>query len=626
MALPLLHLDLTSGKSSTVDLPEPERHAFVGGSSLAARLLYPELTPALDPLSPQAPLLFMTGPLTGTAGPAVGRFVICARSPATGLWGESNAGGHFGAELRAAGYDGLWISGRSESPSYLNIDGDRVEVRSADHLWGGADTYQTQVILREEVGEPLARVACIGMAGEATLPFALVLCDHGRVAGRTGMGAVMGSKNLKAVVVRGRAEMPLADQRAFAGHRSRINRALKSDTVSMALRALGSSSAADYFDYLGFMPKYHFHGGQFEGTYHVTGASMAETILTGVSTCHGCVIACGRRVTLPEGEERKGPEYETMVGFGPNLGISDLPSVAILGELCDQYGMDSISLSNTIGLAIQLSQQGLIPSADTGGGQLTWGDPASVEALVRATAHREGFGEALALGARGLAERYGAGEAAVQVNGLEVPYHDPRGSSGMALVYATSPRGACHNQGDYFMVDMGQTQEELGIKLLSRQAGAEKAANVARHQDWSTLRNALVLCLFANVSPEEVRQLVVAATGFEYTVDDLMDVGQRAWTVKRAINHRLGLAASSDRLPDPLLQPLPEGGTQGYVPPMQAMLERYYAERAWDPQTGRPQPDRLRRLGLEWLIEELWPAHSGIPRLASAAQPGAEIE
>jgi len=605
--LRLLKVDLASGHSQVGEISPSDTQAYVGGSALAARLLHPHLSASLDPLSPEAPLLFMTGPLTGTAGPAVGRYVICARSPATGLWGESNAGGYFGVELRAAGYDGLWLSGRAPEPSYLVLQEGRVELRDAAHLWGKTDTYETQVVLRKAIGEPLARVACIGMAGEALLPFALVLCDHGRVAGRTGMGAVMGSKRLKAVVVRGHGEIPLAGPQAFAGHRRRANLALKDDTVSHALRALGSSGAADYFDYLGFMPKRYFSRGEFEGAAQVTGASMAETILSGVSTCHGCVIACGRRVRLQEGGERKGPEYETMVGFGPNLEIADLPAIARLGELCDRYGMDSISLSNTIGLAIQLSQQGVIPPEDTGGRRLEWGNVPVVESLVHQTPRREGFGEALALGARGLAERYGAPEAAVQVNGLEVPYHDPRGASGMALVYATSPRGACHNQSDYFMVDMGQTVEELGVQLLPRQEGARKAANVARHQDWRTLCNALVLCLFANVPPQDVSALLAAATGLEYGLDDLLAVGERAWNLKRIINHNLGLGSSQDRLPPALLHPLAGGGAAGYVPPLDEMLQGYYEARGWDPASGRPRPEPLRRLGLEWSIPQMWP-------------------
>jgi aldehyde:ferredoxin oxidoreductase len=598
--LRLLNVDLTSASSRLEQIAPAEVRDYVGGSALAARLLAPRLQASLDPLGPQAPLLFMTGPLTGTAGPAVGRFVICARSPATGLWGESNAGGHFGVELRLAGYDGLWIEGRAAEPSYLLLQDGRAELRSAVHLWGKTDTYETQTVLREEVGEPLARVACIGLAGEARLPFALVLCDHGRVAGRTGMGAVMGSKQLKAVVVRGHGQIPLADSQAFARLRRAANLALKQDTISHALRALGSSSAADYFDYLGFMPKRYFSRGEFDGAARVTGASMAETMLSGVSTCHGCVIACGRRVRLEDGQERKGPEYETMVGFGPNLEIDDLAAVTRLGELCDRYGMDSISLSNTIGLAVQLSRQGLIPVRETGGEPLQWGDARAAERLVHQTPSRQGLGEALALGARGLAERYGAAQSAVQVNGLEVPYHDPRGASGMALVYATSPRGACHNQSDYFMVDMGQTAEELGVQLHPRQAGAEKAAGVAHHQDWRSLCNALVLCLFANVPPVEVGRLLSAALGQDFGLPELMQVGERAWNLKRIINCSLGLAPGDDRLPEALLRPLPDGGAAGYVPPLSDMLAAYYQIRGWDATTGRPSPERLERLGLAW--------------------------
>jgi aldehyde:ferredoxin oxidoreductase len=450
-------------------------------------------------------------------------------------------------------------------------------------------------------------VACIGEGGEARLPFASILCDHGRVAGRTGLGAVMGAKNLKAIAVRGRGDIPLADPRAFADARREANISLRTDNVSRAARAAGTAGGLEYWSYLGSMPVRYYTGGQYEAVARVSGSAIAETILAGVSTCHGCVIACGRVVRLGDGVERKGPEYETIVGFGPNLGIEDISAITRLGELCDRYGVDTISLSNTIGLAYLLFQEGILKEQDTDGLRLTWGDAAVAERLVRATIRREGIGALLAQGSRAVAEHFGVPEMAAQVNGLEVAYHDPRGSSGMALVYATSPRGACHNQGDYFMVDtLGQTAEPLGIALFDRQAGAEKAANVARHQDWRTVCNSLVLCIFANVEPQVVQDLLHHATGADFALDGLLRAGERAWNLKRAINIRLGLRREDDRLPGHLLTPLKDGGSAGYVPPLREMLGAYYLVRGWDPVSGKPSQERLRSLGLGSVAGDLW--------------------
>ncbi|MCI0521097.1 MAG: aldehyde ferredoxin oxidoreductase, partial [Chloroflexi bacterium] len=509
MMQPILKVNLSTGAMEVFEIPEAWEKEYIGGASLGARLLFDGLVPELNPLSPEAPLLFLVGPLSGTAGPAVGRFVVCGRSPATGLWGESNCGGFWGPELRQAGYDGLWLTGKAETPALLWFHDRQVEIREAAPLWG-LDTYQAQAAVTAVLDAGQARVAVIGPAGEAGLPFALILTDHGRVAGRTGLGAVMGAKNLKAIAVQGHGKIPVKDTNGYLPLRAEANRALRADAMSTALRELGSASAADYFDYLGEMPKLYYQYDAMKGAAQVSGASVRESILAGVSACHACVIACGRVVRLEDGEKRKGPEYETLVGFGPNLGLSDASFATRMGELCDRYGMDTISLSNTIGLAFKLYQDGRVTEKDTGNLRLEWGNAAAVEALVEATARRSGMGAWLAEGALSLARRFGAEEEAVQVNGLEAAYHDPRGASGMALVYATSPRGACHNQSDYFLADIGQVEASLGMEFFDRQSGADKAANVARHQDWRTVFNSLIMCYFANVPPETVRDLVNA--------------------------------------------------------------------------------------------------------------------
>ena len=601
---PLLTIDLTTGQTGHYIIPPAWEADYLGGASLAARLLYDQLTPDLEPLSPHSPLLFLTGPLTGTAGPAVGRFVVCSRSPATRLWAESNCGGFWGPELRKAGFDGIWITGKADEPVYLWIHDGQLEIRSASHLWG-LDPYQCQAVLIENLNHGKISVVAIGAAGEAQIQFALILADHGRVAGRTGMGAVMGAKNLKAIAVRGSSKIKVADETRYQVLRSEANHNLRADPVSRVANELGTASVADYVDYLGSMPKRYYQSGVMEGVDRISGSTIAETILTGKRTCHGCVIACGRVVQLNGSKPQKGPEYETIAGFGPNLLINDLSAIVRLGDLCDRYGVDTISMSNIIGLALYLFEKGILTEADTGGLRLHWGDVTTVEKLIHQTIRREGIGEYLAEGSRELGKHFGVQDAAVQVNGLEVAYHDPRGVSGMALVYATSPRGACHNQSDYFLADMGQVETSIGLEPYRRQGGAEKAANVARHQEWRTIFNSLVMCLFANLAPETVLSLINAACGLDWTLKDFMLAGERAWNLKRVINNRFGLRRYNDQLPKQFLHAYSEGGAAGYVPPFNEMLDVYYAVRSWDPITGIPTSQKLHQLGLDWVIKDV---------------------
>ena len=602
---PILKIDLSTGKTEEYIIPTQWEKDFLGGASLAARILYSSLTRELDPLSPEAPLLFMMGPMTGTSGPTTGRFVVCGKGPATGLWAESNVGGFWGPELRAAGYDGLWITGRAERPIYLWLDGSKLEIRDAAHVWG-QNTYTTQDKVKEEVGEKSARVCVIGPAGEKQVLFASILCDHGRMSGRTGMGAVMGAKNLKAIAVHGNNPIPVFDLATYAPLRSESNRVLKQDNEAKVLRELGTAGAANYAEYMGAMPVKYYSLGSFENVDNISGAKMTETILTGRSACQGCVIACGRVVKLGDTTKRKGPEYETIIGFGPNLLNDNLEAIVDLGELCDRYGMDTISTSNTIGLAFHLFEKGILTEKDTGGLVLHWGDVDAIEQLVHLIGRREGMGDLLAQGSRRFAAHYQVEEEAAQVNGLETAYHDPRGVSGMALSYATSPRGACHNQSDYFFVDWGHTHEKLGITYFDRHDHAEKSANVARHQDWRTVFNSIVMCIFANTDPELQVKLINAACGFDWSLEDMMRCGERGWNIKRAINNRMGLSRANDRLPKAMLEPFPDGGSAGYVPDIEGMLSAYYQHRDWDSETGKPSKERLLALGLDDVAKDLW--------------------
>jgi aldehyde:ferredoxin oxidoreductase len=603
----LLHVDLDQGQTRTQEIDAGYRRDFIGGSGLAARLLWDRLDPARDPLDAQSPLVWMTGPLTGSGGPATGRFTICGRSPQTGIWGESNIGGFVGPELRYAGFDGLWITGRAAKPVYLWIHDGEAELREASHLWGKADTYETQRLIRQETGEERARVAAIGLAGESGVRYASIMADHGRAAGRTGMGALMGSKNLKAVAVRGTGRLAFGRDDEYRRLRVTANKVLMEENMSTLFRELGTAQGLEYEQMLGEVPQKYWTEGEFEGAGNISGAHMAETILVGKAACQGCVISCGREVSVTEGAFKtngkvKGPEYETICAFGSQLLVDDLAIITALGNRCDALGMDTISAGNTIALAYLMFDRGILTPADSGGLELRWGDATPCFTLIDQIARREGFGALLAEGSPTLAEHFGVGDLAVHVKGLDVPMHDPRAMTGMAIVYASGPRGACHNQGQYFMVEFGGSIEELGIPMTERLVDGGKAHHVARHQDWHTVFNCLVACIFASVKPSDMAALLSAATGVDYSLDEMMKAGERAWNLKRATNCRLGVTRADDKLPKLLLQALPTGGQEGHVPDMDLLMGEYYAARGWDPVTGKPTAEKLQALGLGFAI------------------------
>ncbi len=605
----LLVVDLTSGDLKGEPLDPTLAHNFVGGAGYAARYLYNELGPDTDPLGPENTLMFMTGPLVGTRAPSCGRHEVCALSPLTGIWGESNSGGFWGAELRFSGYDGIVIRGRSEKPVWLSIlEGQPPALHDAADLWG-LDTYETQQRLRDELGDKKLRVASIGPAGENQVLYAAVMNDQGRAAGRTGMGAVMGSKNLKAIAVRGTQRVPLADKEAFNQTARQAIKIVTNDVVTEVLREMGTANLVDMSIMWGSLPTRCWTQASLEEATNLSGINMMETILTRATCCYGCVVACGREVTLkdtPYGVEVvDGPEYETVGMLGSMLLVDDLPGVAYANHLCNRYGLDTISAGSSISLAYLLYDRGLITGADTGGLPLKWGDIEAAHTLLEMIAHRKAFGNVLADGVERIAARYNAVDLAVHVNGLELPAWDPRALSGMAVVYATSPRGACHMQGDMYLVDMGLTIPEVGIVPGGRFKTRGKSKVVAKLQDWRTLFNSAIMCVFVNPTAPLLVKLLSEATGWSSDIVWWQRTGERIFALKRAFNNRLGVRRGNDRLPQTLLIPM-SGGSMGRTPRMDMLLEEYYAERDWDWETGKPSKQKLVSLGLPDIAEELW--------------------
>jgi len=602
----ILYVDLSAGKIWDEPLNEEHARAFVGGSGLAARLIYDMVDGNTDPLGPDNPLVFMTGPLVGTAMPSAGRLSVCAMSPLTHIWGESNTGGFVGPELRFAGYDGIVVTGRAEKPVWLSVVEGRAELHDGADLWG-SDSYKTQEQVRQALGEPKARVACIGLAGEHVVKMAAVMNDHGRAAGRTGMGAVMGSKNLKAIGLRGKADVPLADPDGFRAVVKEIIANLDQDLTAVSFQLAGTASGVDMLLMYGDMPIRYYQQGEWEQASDLSGVLITNQYLNKGVACYRCPIACGRETRAPGyGLERvDGPEYETLGALGTLPMVGDLEAVIYAGHLCNVYGLDTISTGSTIALACEMFERGLLTPADAGGLEIRYGDARTFHRLIEMIARREGFGDLLAEGSAALAERFGVPELAATVNRLEVPMHDPRAFAGMAVTYALSPRGACHMEGDMYSVDTGQGPAvELGILPGDRfEATEEKGRIAAWQQAWRNLYNALTLCQFQNPGVARVLAALNGATGWGLQAEDLITLGKRIVTLKRLLNLRRGLTRADDRLPDLLLQPLSAGGTEGQAPDVNVLLAGAYAEYGWDPQTGKPTRATLEELSLGFLTK-----------------------
>jgi aldehyde:ferredoxin oxidoreductase len=580
---------------------------YIGGSGLAARLLYDRLQPGLDPLSPENPLLFMTGPMVGTSMPSAGRCSVSARSPLTGFWGESNTGGFIGPELRFTGHDGILINGRSDQPCWISVIDNEIKFHDAADL-RGMDTYQTQEEIRRILADPKARIACIGSAGENLVKMAAIINDHGRAAGRTGMGAVMGSKNLKAIAFRGSNKVSLFDPDGFKTVVAECYGEVKEDLAVQAIKLAGTAGYVDMGAMFGDMPAKYYQLGEWEGSSNLSGVLMTEEHLNRGVSCYRCPIVCGRetRTVKYKVDKVDGPEYETIAAFGSLAMVDDLEGVIYAGHLCNVYGLDTISTGATIAFVCDLFDKGVLNSGDTGGLEIRYGDIETSHRLIEMTAKREGFGSLIAEGSAALAVHFDVPEMAATVRNLEVPMHDARSFSGMAPVYALSPRGACHLQGDMYGVDTGQNPpEELGIIPGDRfENSLEKGRIAARAMAYRSIDNALTVCHFMNPGASRIQRAINAATGWDYSLDDLLKTGKRIFSLKRIINHNLGSTMADDRLPELLLKSFKEGGTLGFVPDLKVLLEGAYQEHGWDPDTGLPGPSAMKEYGLEFTVSE----------------------
>jgi len=588
----ILEINLTTQTHKKYPLDMEMARLFLGGRGLGARLLWDLVSPEVDPLSPENVLIFTTGPVTATGSQTSNRFNVNTKSPLTDGILHANSGGWWGMQFKRTGYDALIVRGKAESPVLIEITGDGVVFKDASHLWGKG-VFETTEALGQNRNK--RNVLCIGPAGENLVRIAAIMNDKERALARGGAGAVMGSKNLKAIVVEGVEKNNPADPDQFKFMLYETRKLLKaSPLTSQALPEFGTAVVMNVINEIGALPTRNFQGSHFEYADDISGEEITDTILVKNQACWACPITCTRITKTKSGKEGEGPEFESAWAFGAQCGIHDLEAITEANYLCNDMGLDTISMGNTIGCAMELSEKGLIKDS------LGFGQADKLLGLIRDTAHRRGLGDELAEGSYRMAEKHGAPELSMSVKKLEMPAYDPRGMQGQGLVFATGNRGACHETGNML------GPEVLALpRLIDRFATQGKAGIVSVHQNSAAVIDSLLYCKFANmaVAEEFFARTMSAVTGEHFTADDLMMVGERVWNLERLYNLREGFSKLDDTLPKRMLdEPVAEGPSKGFTVKLDPMLEEYYAFRGWD-QNGVPKPDKLKELSLEFAIE-----------------------
>jgi aldehyde:ferredoxin oxidoreductase len=589
----ILDINLTHSSIETIPLDMEIAHLFLGGRGLGARLLWDLVGPEVEPLSPENVLIFTTGPITATGSQTSNRFNVSSKSPLTGTVLHANSGGWWGMQFKRTGYDALIVRGAAETPALIEITPDGVTLKDASHLWGKG-VFETTEALGQNRNK--RNVLCIGPAGENLVRIAAIMNDKERALARGGPGAVMGSKNLKAIVVEGDEKNKPADQDQFKFLLYETGKLLKaSPLTSQALPEFGTAVVMNVINEIGALPTRNFQQSQFESADKISGEAITEDILVKNQACWACPITCTRLTKTNSSKEGEGPEFESAWAFGAQCDVDDLDTITEANYLCNDMGLDTISMGNTIGCAMELVEKGLIE------GEFGFGQADKLLGLIRETAYRRGVGADMAEGSYRMAKKFGAPQLSMSVKKLELPAYDPRGMQGQGLVFATGNRGACHETGNML------GPEVLAVpRLIDRFATQGKAGIVSVHQDSAAVIDSLVYCKFTNlaVAEEFFARTLSAVTGQHFTADDLMMVGERVWTLERLYNLREGFTKEDDTLPERLLnEPVSEGPSKGFTVKLAPMLEEYYAFRGWD-KNGVPKPDKLKELSLEFVIED----------------------
>jgi aldehyde:ferredoxin oxidoreductase len=619
-------VDLSSGKSWAEPLDETRARRYLGGRGMGARILLDEVPVGCDPFGPENRLVFAMGPLAGTFAPGAGRFVVLAKSPATDGFGEAYTGGFVAHELKYAGYDGIVVQGSAAELVYLAIANDRVEIRPAGHL-AGRGTLETEAAIAGELGDRDVRIISVGVAGEKRVRYACVMNDTDRAAGRTGLGAVMGAKNLKAVAIRGTGRATLADPKKFRdfalANLAKIRKHPWLGDSPGGAGALGTAGGVEDLSAAGILPTRNWETGVWEYADRISGTAMKNTILLGHRACQACPVGCTRVVRVPDGPfggvrpEYGGPEYETVAAFGSLCENRNLEAIALLNQRCNAYGLDTISAGTAIAFAMECFEHGILTEREIGF-PLPWGDAPAMVRLLDMITRREGIGDVLAEGTRRAAAQIGRGasDLAVEGKGLEFGMHEARGKKGLALSYATAPRGANHMEGFHDpSLGVPNAWPELGItEAMDRFTLDGKPRVVRLAEDYTSFINSLPICSFMSLTiagirnTEEITGMLAAATGWsDITLAEEMAIGERAYNLARAFTVRESGGKADDRLPAKLARRLRGGASRDQVitdRDIQPALQEYYRLRGWS-ETGTPTEARLAELGIADVTRQL---------------------
>jgi aldehyde:ferredoxin oxidoreductase len=603
----ILRVNLTTGSIHEESFSHEQARKYFGGRGLAIKVLLEGMDPGADPLSPENLLVMASGPLTSTPAPTGNRNMVVTKSPLTGALSNSNSGGVFPTMMKRSGYDLFVFEGAAPRPVYLYVDERKTELRDATHLWG-LDTHQTEDAIRRETAEDV-RVACIGPAGENLALVAAIINDKHRAAARSGVGAVMGSKSLKAVVVRGSLKPALHDEKAMRAVVREANRQVAADVrAGSTMRIYGTSYVPDITNEAGIFPTFNFQYGQFEGTPRINGPTLKEHFLVRHGGCYGCPLACARitEVKADEWGEKyagkgEGPEYETIGSLGSACGVDNMAAITKANYLCNELGLDTISTGLTIACAMEMYTKGILTEEQLGR-PLPFGDADGLIAMIRAAAHREGFGNDIAQGSWRLASKFGHPEFSITAKKLEFPSYDARGLKGMGLLYATSNIGASHMAGDTAYTELfGVGQKIDGLSY-------EGKAQLTKHfQDIFAIIDAAGLCVFVAVRytldtangyiPTRIVEMINHATGSDYTPDSLLEAAERVYNLERLFLTKAGFTRTDDNLAQRMSEPMPAGPIRGETFELDRLLDDYYAARGWDA-NGIPTPQHLEKLGI----------------------------
>jgi len=615
----ILRVDLSKGAISEERIREDWVRRFIGGAGLATRYLYEEMSKGADPLGEENPLILMTGPLTGTASASASRYSVVAKSPLTGIWGHGNSGGSFGPALKLSGYDGIIFQGISPKPVYLSIVDGKPKLCDARGLWGKT-VAETEELIQKESDQKVT-IASIGPGGENLVRYAAIMNNRHRAVGRCGLGAVMGAKRLKAIACTGRAQITLANPDLFREIAKKQIDLLNESMLKVGFESFGTNMVSDMVNIRGGYPTRNWQQGVFEQIEEVNGQALTDKVFVKGVSCFACPIACGRGTEIKEGfwegSSGEGPEYETVNTFGAMCGVSDLNAITMANYLCNEYGLDTISAGSMIAFAMECYERGILNIATTGGLELKFGDGNLIVDLVHKIARREGIGDLLAEGTRRVSERLrqGSEHFAMHVKGLELPAYDPRAAKITGLGYVTANRGGDHItayvQGPTFIDTPFLVVEDSKIEDPFV-ANPKEAKVVVDLENALTMFDCIGACKFMGIlqPAEEYVDLIAAATGWDFGVDDFRECGERIFNLMRVFCVREGITREADSLPRRLMEdPLPDGPAKGMViekDTIEMLKDAYYEIRGWDKETGKPTVEKLKALKLDELIEDIW--------------------